>query len=249
MKSVQDGVGDDHAMAFDWSVVGSILVETEVSSRGVIVSNVCTQNAPKMCGAPHDHMVETFPSRSRTCWPHPQSDHPEADIRRLARALSPLCGRRLNHAKSKSRSPSKPVFGQVPLCRPRAFPSTCLLEATARPGMSFVGASIFHSWEEQNCPSQFEAQLAASATTGEFSLTAPYRAFRRFDFLNGEALFDVVYRPSPRSASHTTALAVLKKCAVATATSPHGVMRRGPPFTPRLSTIHIRLAGLFRTHA
>jgi hypothetical protein len=58
VKSAQHSIRDDDAAPFDWPTIWSVLVNSEMSPRRVIIGGVCLQDLPKMCLTPDDHMVE-----------------------------------------------------------------------------------------------------------------------------------------------------------------------------------------------
>jgi hypothetical protein len=60
VKSAQHGISDDDAAPLDWPTVWSVLVNSELSPRRVVICGVCLQDMPKMCLTPDDHMVEAF---------------------------------------------------------------------------------------------------------------------------------------------------------------------------------------------
>ena len=60
VKSAQHSISDDDAAALDWPPIWSVLVNSEMSPRRVVICGVCLQDLPKMCLTPDDHMVEAF---------------------------------------------------------------------------------------------------------------------------------------------------------------------------------------------
>src|SRR6478752_7833249 len=60
VKSAQHGISDDDAAPLDWPTIWSVLVNSEMSPRCVVIYGVCLQDLPKMCLTPDDHMVEAF---------------------------------------------------------------------------------------------------------------------------------------------------------------------------------------------
>ena len=60
VKSAQHGISDDDAAPLDWPTIWSVLVNSEMSPRRVVICGVCLQDLPKMCLTPDDHMVEAF---------------------------------------------------------------------------------------------------------------------------------------------------------------------------------------------
>ena len=57
VKSAQHGISDDDAAPLDWPAIWSVLVNSEMSPRRVVICGVCLQDLPKMCLTPDDHMV------------------------------------------------------------------------------------------------------------------------------------------------------------------------------------------------
>src|SRR6187551_2585276 len=51
---------DDDVAPLDWPTIWSVLVNSEMSPRRVVIRGVCLQDLPKMCLTPDDHMVEAF---------------------------------------------------------------------------------------------------------------------------------------------------------------------------------------------
>src|SRR5947208_2644031 len=60
VKSAQYSISDDDAAPFDRPTIWSVLVNSEMRSRRVIICGVCLQDLPKMCLTPDDHMSEAF---------------------------------------------------------------------------------------------------------------------------------------------------------------------------------------------
>src|ERR1700756_1873669 len=60
VKSAQHSLSDDDAAALDWPTIWSVLVNSEMSPRHVVICGVCLEDLPKMCLTPDDHMVEAF---------------------------------------------------------------------------------------------------------------------------------------------------------------------------------------------
>jgi len=60
VKSAQHGISDDDAAPLDWPAIWSVLVNSEMSPRCVVICGVCLEDMPKMCLTPDDHMVEAF---------------------------------------------------------------------------------------------------------------------------------------------------------------------------------------------
>ena len=60
VKSAQHGISDDDAAPLDWPTIWSVLVNSEMRPRRVVIGDVCLQDLPKMCLTPDDHMIEAF---------------------------------------------------------------------------------------------------------------------------------------------------------------------------------------------
>ena len=60
VKSAWHSISDDHAGPLDWPTIWSVLVNSEMSPRRVVICGVGLQDMPKMCLTPDDHMVEAF---------------------------------------------------------------------------------------------------------------------------------------------------------------------------------------------